>query len=76
MSQCGSFDGAVQMTDCDYLRAEPIVQLREIEVPPLPIFADRVAWERAGPGLAEYSFGMHVKEARGVLRPDGCFHWI
>ena len=76
MSQCGSFDGAAQMTDRDHLRAEPIVQLREVEVPPLPVLANWVSWECAGAGLAEYSFGMHLKEARGVLWPDGCFHRI
>ena len=76
MSQGGSFNRAAQMAVCDYLRPEPIVQFREVEVPPLPILANWVSWERAGAGLAEYSFGMHLKEARGVLWPDGCFHRI
>ena len=76
MSQGGSFNRAEQMAVCDYLRPEPIVQFREVEVPPLPILANWMSWECAGAGLAEHSFGMHFEEARGVLWPDGCFHRI
>ena len=55
----------------DCLRPKPIVQLREIKVPALPISADRVSRECAFAGLTEYSFGMHHEEAGSVFWTDG-----
>jgi len=60
-----------QKPSSDELGPKPVIQLRKIEVPALPIPANRVSWERAIPGLPKHGFAMHVEVACSGLWADG-----
>jgi len=65
--QCkGTFLLVTWAAGSDELGAKPIIQLREIKVPALPIPANWVSWECPLAGFAEDGFGMHPQEASSV----------
>jgi len=56
-------DFATRVAGFENLRAKPLVQLREIEAPPLAIDTQRVSREYTFAGFAKNGFGMHPKQA-------------